>query len=108
VHVIEDSARNNEPLYLTAIVLCELVWVLVRVSKQTKIQIASHLEQVLATLEFSIEHGPSVRRAVAGWRAGKGDFSDHLIGEISRHAGCRDIVTFDPDLREIAGFTVLR
>ena len=45
--------------------------------------------------------------AVLCEHSGKGDFSDHLIGEISRHAGCRDTVTFDRDLRQVTGFSVI-
>ncbi len=105
--VIEECLRNDEPLYLSAIVLCELVWVLSRLYHQTKPQIAGHLEQVLRTGQFSIEHDALVRRALRAWRAGKGDFSDHLIGEISRQAGCRDTVTFDRALRGVAGFSLL-
>ena len=41
------------------------------------------------------------------YRDGKGSFADYLIGEISRHAGCPDTVTFDRALRCAAGFTVL-
>jgi predicted nucleic-acid-binding protein len=106
--VIEESIRNQEPLHLTVVVLCELVWVLSRLYRQTKTQIAGHLQQILATPQFMIEHDSLVRRALRVWRSGKGDFADHVIGEISRHTGCRDIVTFDRALRGVAGFTVLR
>jgi len=105
--VIEECRRNEEPLYLTVVVLCELVWVLTRLYRQTKPQIAGHMEQIPGTAQFSIEHDALVRDALRSWRSGKGDFSDHLIGEISRHAGCRDTVTFDRDLRHVTGFSVI-
>jgi predicted nucleic-acid-binding protein len=105
--IIEECRRNEEPLYLTDIVLCELVWVLSRLYRQTKPQIAAHLEQILSTAQFSIEHDSLVRTALRSWRSGKGDFSDHLIGQIGHHAGCHDTVTFDRDLRHAAGFSVI-
>jgi predicted nucleic-acid-binding protein len=105
--VIEECRRNEEPLYLTVILLCELVWVLSRLYRQTQPQIAGYIEQILSTSQFSIEHDSLVRVALRLWRSGKGDFSDHLIGEIGRHAGCRDTVTFDRELRHVSGFSVI-
>ena len=104
---IESCLRDGEQLYLTAIVLCELVWVLRRIYRQTKPQITEHLEQILRTAQFSIENDSVVRRSLREWKAGKGEFSDHLIGEIGRLAGCSDTVTFHRDLRTLPGFTVL-
>ena len=92
---------------MTVVVLCELIWVLSRLYRQTKPQIAGHIEQILGAAPFEIQHDPLVRKALGSWRSGKGDFSDHLIGELSRHAGCRDTVTFDRDLRRVAGFSVI-
>ena len=105
--VIDEAIQNKEPLYLTVIVLCELVWVLSRLYRQSKPQLADHLEQILSTPQFSIEQDSLVRRAVRAWRIGKGDFSDHMIGAISRQAGCRDTVSFDRDLRDVPGFSIL-
>jgi predicted nucleic-acid-binding protein len=61
----------------------------------------------LGTHQFSIEHDVLVRRAVRAWRSGKGDFSDHVIGEIGRQAGCRETLTFDRALRGVHGFPVV-
>ncbi len=41
------------------------------------------------------------------YHRGKGNFTDYLIGEISRQAGCRDTVTFDRGLKGAPGFTLL-
>jgi predicted nucleic-acid-binding protein len=48
-----------------------------------------------------------VRRSLELYREGKANFSDYLIGEISRQAGCRDTVTFDRALKGAPGFTLL-
>ena len=105
--IIEQSLKDEEPLFIPAVVLCELVWVLASLYAQTKAQIAGHLEQVLGTAQFLIERDSLVRSALRSWRSGKGDFSDHLIGATAREAGCRDTVTFDRDLRNVAGFSVI-
>jgi predicted nucleic-acid-binding protein len=104
-----EGPRYQRPgsLPRRGLVLCELVWVLSRLYRQTKPQIVGCLEQILNASQFTIEHDPLVRTALGRWRSGKGDFSDHVIGEIGLNAGCRDMVTLDRDLRHTAGFTVI-
>lgn len=106
--VVQDCREKDEPLFLTAIVLCELVWVLARRYGQPKSEIVETLDRILQTDQFRIEHEELVRRSLELYRHGKGNFADYLIGEISRHAGCRDTVTFDRALKGAAGFTLLR
>lgn len=106
--VIEECIENEESLYLSVIVLCELVWVLSRVYRQTKQQIVLHLQEILSTAQFSIQHDAQVRAAMRLWSSAKGDFSDHLIAEINRHGGCRDSVTFDRALASAPGWSLIR
>jgi predicted nucleic-acid-binding protein len=105
--IIEECRRNREPLFLSTIVLCELVWVLARRYDHAKSALVDGLEQILDMDLFQIEHDALVRRSLEAYRHGKGSFSDYLIGEISKHHGCRDVVTFDRALRNSDGFTVL-
>ena len=105
--VIEDSRKKEEPLFLTVLVLCELVWVLSRSYHQSKAAIVQFLEQILQTEQFKIEQDALVRQSLGQYRQGKGNFADYLIGEISRRAGCRDTVTFDRALEGTPGFTLL-
>jgi predicted nucleic-acid-binding protein len=105
--LIDESLRDREPFFVPAIVLCELVWVLARRYDQSKSQIVQTLEQILDMDQFRIEYDAIIRRGLESFRNGKGNFSDYLIGEISMHHGCRDIVTFDRGLKHAAGFTVV-
>lgn len=105
--IIEECRRNREPLFLSAIVLCELVWVLARRYDQPKSALVDVLEQILDMDLFQIEHDALVRRSLEAYRHGKGNFSDYLIGEISKHHGCRDVVTFDRSLKNFSGFKSL-
>lgn len=105
--IFEECMRNREPLFLSAIVLCELIWVLARSYGQTKAELIHELEKILEMDQFRIEYDALVRRSLQAYRVGRGNFSDYLIGEISTHHGCRDIVTFDRALKGSSGFTVL-
>jgi len=105
--IFEECMRTREPLFLSAIVLCELVWVLARSYGQTKPELIRELEKILEMDLFRVEYDALVRRSLQAYRVGRGNFSDYLIGEISTHHGCRDIATFDRALRGSSGFTVL-
>ena len=105
--LMEEGLRDREPFFLPAIVLCELVWVLARSYDQGKSQIIQAIEQILDMDQFRIEYDAIVRRSLASFRNGKGNFSDYLIAEISKQNGCRDFVTFNRALKNTAGFTVL-
>jgi len=48
-----------------------------------------------------------VRRALADYRRGSGDFADYVIGWRNSRAGCSQTVTFDRALRNSPLFSVL-
>lgn len=105
--LLDESQRNREPFFLSAIVLCEVVWVLAAYYDQPKAQIVRALEEILSMDHFRIEYDAVVRHSLELFRNGKGDFSDYLIAGICRQHGCRDFVTFDRALKNSAGITVL-
>lgn len=108
VELLIDGCRDSEEqLYLTIPVLCELVWVLSRGYGHSKISIVETMDKILGMEQFRVERDSVVRRSLDLYRAGKGDFSDYVIGEIGRQSGCRDTVTFDRALKGSAGFTIL-
>jgi len=105
--LLDESERNREPLFLSAIMLCELVWVMAKRYNHSKLQILQMLDQILEMDHFRIENDLMVRRSLESFRDGKGNFSDYLIAEVCRQHGCRDFVTFDHALKNSAGITVL-
>jgi predicted nucleic-acid-binding protein len=103
----QELARSNEPLFVPSIVFCEFVWVLRRVYKLSRTEIADAIEKLLESDHVAAERSDETREALDLYRGGPGDFSDYLIGLVSRSAGCRDTVTLDRSLTG-AGFSVLR
>ena len=63
--------------------------------------------EVLETSLFAFEDRDVLVRALADFRAGKGDFSDCLIGRRNRRAGCERTVTFDQALKGSTTFGML-
>ena len=108
VRLVKQSRGTGGVLYISIVVLCELVWVLTRGYGHAKAEIIGVLELILMTKQFELENDPLVRRSLDAFQAGRGDFADYLIGEICREAGCEDCITFDGGLKGAAGFTLLR
>lgn len=105
--VIEECTRVGEPILISVPVLCETIWVLDRVYRQSKAQVISTIELLLGMAGFRFEHDRLVRRAFATFCQSRADFADYLIGEIGAASGCRDTVTFDRALKGSSGFTLL-
>jgi len=105
--VIDDAARREEPLFLSLLVLCEVVWVLDRSYDQTREVIATVLESVLDTDAFVVERDELARDCLAQFRVGKAGFADYVIGAVAKDAGCETTFTFDRDIRGCTTFRVL-
>lgn len=104
---IESAAGRGERLRLTAITLCELVWVLESAYHQPRADVARALEQIVRTADFNLEHVDHVRGAIERYRSTPADFADALVGLINEAAGCEHTLTFDRSLKRTAQFKVL-
>lgn len=97
---VDDARRRNERLFLSAVVLCELIWTLRGKPYALKRESLSELlDKLLADELFEIEDRGSVQHALRDYRRGPADFADYLVGWKNREAGCRDTLTFDGKLR---------
>jgi predicted nucleic-acid-binding protein len=59
------------------------------------------------TPPFVFEDAELVDRALLMYSNGKGDLSDYLLGEIASTRRARTTYSFDRDLRNAKGFTLL-
>ena len=105
--LITESISRGEPLFLGAIVLCELVWVLRLAYRIRKSEIAETLTRILDTAQFVVEDADLCRQALSAYRDGSGDYSDYLLGGRNRKAGCSATATFDRRLRRSPLFEVI-
>ena len=105
--LIETTERKGGRLHISTLVLVELVWVLRGgIYGFSRPDVAEVLELVLDSRVFQVQDRDLVRRALAAFRRGPADFSDYLIGEQDRRAGCDETLTFDHRLAEADGFSV--
>jgi predicted nucleic-acid-binding protein len=118
LHDDEEQARTAErlvikarhaqlPLFISDIVLCELVWVLTRRAGLGRREIADAIERVLRTELIVVTDTSVAERSLEAYRNGKGDFADYLIREQAFAADATEVVTFDRALKGDAGFRVI-
>ena len=99
------AAASGEKLYLGAIALCEVVWVLRSAYAEPKERVVEVLEALVGTPEVVIEDGDIVRRALADYARGPADFADYLLARRNDRAGCQTTLTFDGALQGHGNFT---
>lgn len=100
--------RDRGPVFVSPIVLVELVWVLESRFKLDSGQIHKRLQRILAGHEFEFFSREATERAVAQFANGKPDFADCLIGELNLAFGCETTMTFDVDAAKTSPFTRLQ
>jgi len=105
--LLAAAKAAGEFLYLSIPVLCETVWVLSAVYGKGKNEILDTLATLLSTDVFEVETADAVRKAIEQARGSRGDFADHLIGELNLARGCRHTVTFDRSLKGWPAFSQL-
>ena len=105
--LIEAATDRGDRFMINSAVLCELVWVLRTAYKYSHQEIATALDQILATAEFDIERQDEARQALRDFQSTKADFSDALIGRINRSLRAEHTATSDNDLKALETFRVL-
>ena len=105
--LFEECQQDQEPIFVSIPVVCELTWVLSFRFGYARTQIADALQELLEQSAFCIENASLMSQALGSFRNGPAGLADYLIGEIAAAAGCRDIVTFDKRLKGTPGFPIL-
>jgi predicted nucleic-acid-binding protein len=107
VREIEGTGKKDEKRIVQPLVLCELAWVLESAYGVGKKELLDVFERILRTAQFEIPGKDLVWRSLADYRAGRGDFSDHLLGRLNEDADASVTITFDRALRGNPRFHVL-
>ena len=102
-----EAVSAGERLFVSAVVLCELVWVLRGAYSFDRPTIAMALDRILATAQLEIDQKDVVRAALEDYRTGGGDFADYVIGRRGREAGCERTATLDRRLKGSGLFRLL-
>lgn len=105
--IIEAAARDQQPLFVSLPVVCEIAWVLTAAYRLPRTSAANALQAVVDSGSFTVEREEWVQESLDRYRTGRAGFADYLIGVVAREHGCEEVYTFDRRLRGAQGFRVL-
>jgi predicted nucleic-acid-binding protein len=103
--VLQKALDAGEALFVPEVVLCEVAWVLQRRYEYGRAEIGQVLGELLRARQLSFSDGEKIGRAVTAYKSGRGGFSDNLIAEDAKSAGCGAVATFDRKLLREPGFS---
>lgn len=106
--LLERVLSPERPGFITAVTLCEIVWVLAECYDADRSRIASVIEGLLASRQLVVEEADIAWKALQDWQASRADFSDALIGRQVTARGGEKIVTFDRAAAKLPGFELLK
>ena len=88
-------------------VLVELVWVLQKIYRLPRTDIADAIEGLLSAREIVVESADQIAVAVDRLRKGGAGFADQMIALAGQGAGCQATVTFDRKAAGLPGMSLL-
>jgi len=90
-----EACSLGTPGWVSAIVLCETIWVLSRAYGYEKAIIQTVLQRIFLASELVVEKQDQGWLALRDFALGHADFSDYLIAHMNQSAGCEYTITFD-------------
>jgi predicted nucleic-acid-binding protein len=102
--LIERRLTEEEPGFVSVVVIAETVWVLERAYRFSDNDIAAAIERMLQIGVLVVDSEQEIFVAMMALRQGHGSFGDALIGALNAKAGCSRTLTFDRKALRLAGF----
>lgn len=105
--LMAEVEAADDRLFVSGVVLCELVWVLETAYRLRRREVAAALQEILAVRHLEFEDKDLLRLALEDYRASRADFADCVIGRLSSRAGCTTTWTLDRGTRGLPWFRLL-
>ena len=106
--IIEHRLTGRDPGFVSLVSILEIVWVLGALYNRSRLEIADHVEMILATDTLEVQNEQEVYEAVVVLRNGTGTFEDALIGGLGVWRGCSATLTFDQNAaKRLDGFQLI-
>ncbi|UHS57390.1 PIN domain-containing protein [Agrobacterium vaccinii] len=103
-----DELGENDTLVVGVVVVMETAWVLERFYGYSKDAVLDFIQAILERREIEVPDYEVVGNAIDICRNSGADFSDAVISEMNRMAGCTVTYTFDQKAaRKIPGMELL-
>lgn len=102
-----DHASQVASIWVSDVVLAELVWVLTRAAGHGRAEVVTVLAALMGNATVQLESLPAVREATRRYEAGPADFADCLLAVQASGQGAERLVTFDRKMRNLPGVFLL-
>ena len=102
-----EAETLKQPLFVSSIVVLELMWVLKSAYEVPRAAILDSLNEMLSLSILEFQDQLAVRDFVISAQDNSFDLSDLLIGQIGSYSGCETTLTFDKKAAKSPNFTSL-
>ena len=102
--LIERRLTEENPGFVSTVVMVEIAWVLDRAYGLGNDEIAAAIERTLQVEVLVVENEQEIFTAMIALKRGKGSFADAIILALGAKAGCLYTLTFDQRACRLAGF----
>ncbi len=93
--LIERGLSEDDPGFVSIVVMAETAWVLERSYGLGDPEIAAAIQRMLQADVFVVEAEQEAFAAITALKEGRRTFADALIGALGASRGCSRTVTFD-------------
>ncbi|TAK74515.1 MAG: PIN domain-containing protein [Gammaproteobacteria bacterium] len=101
---IEETCSDEKTIFITGIIICELVWVLEAAYDYPRQSIAAVIEKILETRQFHIFQSDILWKSLHDYQHLNVDFADSYINHLNVANGCEYTMTFDKKAARLKHF----
>jgi predicted nucleic-acid-binding protein len=94
-NLFKKAESSKEELFVTMLVVLELIWVLESVYEITRIEILDSVSELLLMAIIRFENQSALQQFTSSAQGNRYDLSDLLIAHSSKLQGCETVLTFD-------------
>jgi predicted nucleic-acid-binding protein len=105
--VFKDAEENNNEMFVSTLVVLELIWVLDSVYKVDRMDILDSISQLLLMPIFQFESKGVIQSFIPAAQHSRFDLSDLLIAHTADSHGCDSVLTFDKKASKYQYFELL-
>lgn len=105
---LKRAEKSGEVLYISLLVVLEIVWVLESAYRKSRQEILTALESLLHSQLFRFDRGDVVAQVISDARRGNTDIADLMVACAAKNAGCKSGITFDKKASKHSFFTLLK
>lgn len=102
--LIEERLSEDNPGFVSVVVMVEAVWVLSRAYHMASKEVAAVIERLLQADVLVVQSQQDVFTAMTALKEERGSFADALIAALGARAGCARTLTFDRKALRLPGF----